>query len=153
LSLPADLVAEFSVGGGPWQAATQAGGEPMTEVASSPTGAAHSFVWDALLDMRGQPAKTVRVRIRVMDEEARPGATTAPFSVFKASCLVGKAGKIVIWWPSVVGKSYQVYRCDQMGADWVRVGPARAGTGEEMSFVDETLTQEVMQRYYMVGAE
>ncbi len=153
LSLPADLVAEFSVGGGPWQPATQAGGEPMTEVASSPTGVAHFFAWDALSDMRGQPAKTVRVRIRVAGEDARPGATTAPFSVFKASCLVEESGKIVIRWPSVVGKSYQVYRCDQMGADWVRVGPAQAGTGEEMSFVDETLTQEVMQRYYVVGAE
>ena len=153
LSLPASLIAEFSVGGGPWQAATRAGGEPMTNVASSPTGVAHSFVWDALSDMRGQPAKTVRVRIRVSGEDARPGATTAPFPVFKAACSLGEAGKITVRWPSVVGKSYQVYRCDRMGAEWIPVGPPQAGTGEELSFVDETVTEGISQRYYVVKSE
>ena len=217
LSLPATIVAEFSVGGGEWRPASRAGGDGMIDLSSSPTGSPHSFVWDSVPDLKGEEAKSVRLRIRLSGEDARPGGTTAPFSVdvslsdsdndglpdaweqtvvaadpddqiasiadvapdgdpdgdgsdnvteyiartdpldadslFKASCSVGEGGEIIVRWPSVAGRFYQLYRCEQMGHVWVPIGPRQAGTGHTLSITDETLTTSTVQRYYTVRVE
>jgi hypothetical protein len=80
-SLPVSLVVEFSVGGSVWRAATRAGGEGTTDLTSSPAGSPHSFVWDSVPDLKGELVKSVRIRMRLPNEDVRPGATTAPFSL------------------------------------------------------------------------
>ncbi len=80
-SLFTSVVVEFSPGGTVWSDATRADGEGTTDLSTSPTGSPHSFVWDSVPDLKGTSAKSVRIRIRLPGEDARPGATTAPFSL------------------------------------------------------------------------
>jgi hypothetical protein len=80
-SLPASAVAEYSLGGETWLPAARAGGDGMTDLSSSPEGSPQSFIWDSIPDLRGETTKSIRLRIRLSGEDARPGQTTAPFTL------------------------------------------------------------------------
>jgi len=82
-SLPASIAVEFSVGGSEWRPAARADGEGTMDLSTSPTGLPHSFVWDSVPDLKGEVAKSLRVRVRLRGEDVGPGATTAAFSLDK----------------------------------------------------------------------
>ncbi len=64
----ASIQVQYSVAGGPWQVATAAsGGDGSSNLAASPLGTAHSFVWDAPHDLGTSNSPDVRVRITPTD--------------------------------------------------------------------------------------
>jgi hypothetical protein len=81
LALSTSIEVEFAVGGSEWRPASRAGGEGMIDLSSSPGGSPHSFIWDSVPDTKGLNTKSLRLRIRLAGETARPGGTTGPFSL------------------------------------------------------------------------
>ncbi len=103
-SLAADIVVEFSIGGGAWQAASRANGEGTTALSSSPGGSAHAFVWDSVPDLKGTTAKSLRIRIHLLGEDVRPGATTNPFSLENALFDADDDGLPDVWEQDLVDR-------------------------------------------------
>jgi hypothetical protein len=74
-------------------------------------------------------------------------------SVLRATCSAGEAGEIIIRWPSVAGRYYQLYKCDRMGGEWQPLGSPLAGSGDTLSITDHTVTAATEQRYYKIVVE
>ena len=74
---------QYSVNGGPWQAATAgSGGDGTSNLAASPLGTAHTFVWNTAHDLGTTDNPSVQVRIAPSDAVGT-GVTqvSAPFAV------------------------------------------------------------------------
>jgi len=70
-------------------------------------------------------------------------------SVFAIASLRTYNPGVVIAWPTIPEKRYQVYVADELGAEWSPLGPEILGTGEEVSYVDGTADLATV-RYYKV---
>jgi hypothetical protein len=72
-SNPCNIEVQYSVNGGPWQAATEATGAPgddgSTGLASSPTGVPYMFVWDTATDL-GNNTDNPSVQVRIIPEDS-----------------------------------------------------------------------------------
>jgi hypothetical protein len=67
-SHPSSIQVQYSVNGGPWQVATPGpGGDGTSNLASSPLGTAHTFVWNTAHDLGNTNNPSVQVRITPMD--------------------------------------------------------------------------------------
>ncbi len=67
-SNPASILVQYSVNGGPWLPATEAaGGSGTSNLTSSPSGTAHTFVWDTAHDLGGTTNPSVQIQITPYD--------------------------------------------------------------------------------------
>lgn len=79
-SAPQSVAVDYSTdGGATWSACSQGlGGDPKTNLASSPSGVAHTFVWDTVQDLGANLVPGVVVRIT---PTGKSSAQTQPFTV------------------------------------------------------------------------
>jgi hypothetical protein len=86
------VVPEYSLqGGGQWLPATQAGGDPTTDLATSPAGIDYTFVWDAEADDACSDNARLRFRVewQAPDHAGHPvqrGATGTITPPFRLDC-------------------------------------------------------------------
>ncbi|MDP2896137.1 MAG: DUF5011 domain-containing protein [bacterium] len=214
-SRPCTAAVVFTTDGGIswWRATHGVGGDGLMNLASSPTGEAHTFVWDSVADLgAASTEETVEVRVAMFDGDfSSPAATTGLFSVDNTLAdadddslpddwekritdfdsdddivspadvspdadfdrdrktndqeyLAGtdpldaestfsaqlRKGSYSLSWPSVQGKFYVVYFCEQLGGEWIHISEEIAGNGAGQFFLDEARATNRLGFYQIV---
>jgi hypothetical protein len=214
-SRPCSAVVVFTTDGGIswWRATHGVGGDGLMNLGSSPTGEAHTFVWDSVADLgSASTGETVEVRVTAFDGDfSSPAGTTGLFSVDNTVADAdddnlpddweqriadfdshddiaspadispdadfdgdGKTndqeyfagtdpadaessfsaqlqkGSFTVSWPSVQGKFYVVYFCEQLGGEWIRISEEIAGNGAAQFFLDEARAANRLGFYQIV---
>ncbi|MCI0439288.1 MAG: phage tail protein, partial [Chloroflexi bacterium] len=75
---PVSVEAAFSIDGGRTFRAATAAASPTQRLATSPSGEAHTFIWNSAADLGEAQAEGVLLRITPMDTEVGKSATTPP---------------------------------------------------------------------------
>ncbi|MHC4661564.1 MAG: Kelch repeat-containing protein [Planctomycetota bacterium] len=76
------VLAQFKIGAGPWtNAMATAGSEPISWIPASPTGVAHYFIWDSVLNLGSFETGNVYFRILPYDADTGNASMIGPFLV------------------------------------------------------------------------
>ncbi len=132
---PAQVAVEYSVDDGrTFLAATSVAGQATQGLASSPTGVAHAFLWDAGRDAGRTLRHFVRLRVTPSDADgAGVAASTATFSVDATAQAVRLANLVVPLDPAGADRVVS-YDVSTQGALTRRAAqPAASGRGRQMS--------------------
>jgi len=121
-TLNGDMTVEYSIDGGAFGEATEvSGGEGVTDLASSASGTAHTFVWDTMTDL-GTGLFDVVIRITPYDTGTTHVGTadeTGTFRVVNATLDAGVTARVFD--PEMGGSPTTdvQYRADPAGIDFV----------------------------------